>query len=289
MSHVNPVPNLLTFDIEGFIESSHDSMHVPDEYISQELEGEEIEVNTLEILELLAKLNQKATFFILGRIARDMPSLVRKIAAAGHEIACHSFYHRRLFQYAPSEVRTFLRDAKRYLEDASGEAVCGFRAPDFSITKSNLWVFDILRELSFHYDSSVVPTRLHDVYGIGDFPAVPFFLSNGLIEVPLSTVKILNQRLPLGGGGYLRLYPLLLTKILFRLANRKGVPCIVYLHPFEMGKVVRRIGEISMVRKFRTYTGVRTVKDKLRSLLRCFRFMRVIDYLKENMVSEAAR
>lgn len=280
--------NLLTFDIEGFVESSHDSMTVPGRYVSESREAEEIEVNTLEILEVLAGFGQHATFFILGRIARDMPALVRRIAEAGHEIACHSFNHRRLFYFSRPEVRRFLGDAKRALEDASGQQVCGFRAPDFSITQVNLWVFDVLRELSFEYDSSVYPTGLHDVYGIAGFSRKPFRLSNGLIELPMSTVTIFGQNIPFGGGGYLRLYPLAVTRTLIRRANRKGEPCVVYFHPFEIGKIVPRIEELSPIRKLRTYGGVRTAKDKLRALLREFRFIRAIDFLKDNFLSEAS-
>jgi len=289
MTRNGRVPNLLSFDIEGFIEASHDSMHVPAKYVSATSEAKEIEVNTLAILDLLGEFDQKATFFILGRIARDMPSLVRRIADDGHEIACHSFHHRRLFHFPRPEVETFLADAKRALEDASSKTVSGFRAPDFSITRENLWAFDVLRELAFVYDSSIVPTGLHDVYGIGDFPTVPFRLPNGLIEVPLSTAKILNQNIPFGGGGYLRLYPLAVSKLLFRAANRRGVPGVVYLHPFEMGRIVPRIRELGLLRKIRTYVGVRTARDKLRALIGSMRFVRVIDYLEECPVGPAVR
>ena len=276
----NKCSNLLSFDIEGFIEASHDSLGVPRGYTSEELEEEEIEVNTLEILHLLADFDQKATFFILGRIARDMPSLVRQIAEAGHEIACHSFYHRRLLHFSRPEVAQFLRDAKHLLEDVSGKPIYGFRAPDFSINRSNLWVFEILRELSFVYDSSVYPTGLNSAYGISDFSVLPFRLPNELIEVPLSTIRILAQNLPFGGGGYLRLYPLFLTKLFFRATNRKGAPAVLYLHPSEMGKVVRMISEIGWLRKFRTYVGVQSVQRKLRSLLESFTFEPIVDYLQ---------
>jgi polysaccharide deacetylase family protein (PEP-CTERM system associated) len=276
--------NLLSFDIEGFIEASHDSMHVPSKYVSDELEREEIHVNTVEILNVLAETDQKATFFVLGRIARDMPSLVRDIAGAGHELACHSLYHRRLFLFSPNEVRSFLSEAKSLLEDASGQAVYGFRAPDFSITESNTWTFDILRELGFKYDSSVYPISVHDAYGMGHFPQTPFVLPNGLVEFPMSTVRILGTNIPFGGGGYLRLYPLILTKLFFRRLNKRGVPVIVYLHPSEMGRVVRRIRELSPLRQWRTYVGFRTARPKLRSLLRTFRFIRMIDYLREQHI-----
>ncbi len=115
-------PNMLTFDIEGFIESSHESMRVPAQCISERLEAEEIEANTGSILDLLEEFGQKATFFILGRIARDMPRLVRRIADAGHEIGCHSLFHKRLYNFQRDEVAAFLDEAKRRLEDASGQA-----------------------------------------------------------------------------------------------------------------------------------------------------------------------
>lgn len=271
--------NLLTFDIEGFIEASRDSMHVPAQYISAAKEREEIEVNTLEIVDLLAEFQQKGTFFILGRIARDMPGLIRRIADAGHEIGCHSFEHRRLFHFPQAEVRRFLLDAKSLLEDAGGQPVYGFRAPDFSITNKNIWAFDVLKELNFVYDSSVMPTALHDVYGIGGFPRQPFVMTNGLVELPMSTIKVWKHNVPFAGGGYLRLYPAALTRALIRHANRRREPAIVYLHPFEMGKIVPRIRELPLVRRLRTYTGVYTAADKLRSLLRTFPFVRAIDYV----------
>jgi len=280
-------PNILTFDIEGFIESSRDSMCVKDKYISEKLEAEEIEINTIEILDVLAEFKQKATFFILARIARDMPLLVKKIAGAGHEIACHSFYHRRLFDFTQSETKIFLREAKSLLEDVSGNRVYGFRAPDFSIRSSNIYVLDLLRELSFTYDSSIVPTGLHDVYGINNFSTTPAILPNGLIEIPLTTVKIFNQNIPFGGGGYLRIYPFWVTKTFFWAKNRKNTPCTVYLHPYEMGKVIRKIDGIDMLRRFRTYAGITSVKEKLRFLLRHFRFVKAIDYIKENRIPEA--
>jgi len=278
--------NLLTFDIEGFIESSHESMRVPEEYISERLETEEIEANTGSILDLLEEFRQKATFFILGRIARDMPRLVRRIADAGHEIGCHSLFHKRLYNFQRNEVAAFLEEAKSRLEDASGGRVYGFRAPDFSITRSNLWAFDLLREKSFLYDSSVYPTGLHDVYGISDFPITPFRFPNGLIEVPLSTVRIFGRNIPYGGGGYFRLYPLAVTKALFRGSNRKGVATVVYLHPYEVGSMVRKVRGIGILKSFRTYVGQKTAAAKLRALLSAFSFARVIDYLDQKPVSE---
>ena len=215
-----------------------------------------------------------------------MPKLVRRIAEAGHEIGCHSFVHRRLSMFSRPEVEQLIGDAKQVLEDAAGVAVMGFRAPDFSITQANLWVLDVLRGLSFGYDSSVYPTGIHDVYGIRGFPRMPFRLPNGLLELPMSTVSILGQEIPFGGGGYLRLYPLTMTKALIRRANHQGEPVVVYLHPSEIGKLVVRVDEFPFIRKLRTYTGVRTVRNKLRALIREFRFVPAVDFLSSRMLPE---
>ncbi len=197
--------NLLSFDIEGFIESSLESRRVPARCISASLEAREIEANTAKILEVLAEFDQKATFFILGRIARDHNALVKRISEAGHEIGCHSYYHKRLYDLSFDEVQTVVWDAKKRLEDVSGQQVYGFRAPDFSVVKSNLWLFDVLLEAGYRYDSSIMPTSLHDVYGIGSFPPKPMCLLNGLVEVPLSTIRIGRWRLPprISGIGWL--------------------------------------------------------------------------------------
>jgi polysaccharide deacetylase family protein (PEP-CTERM system associated) len=271
--------NLVTFDVEGFVEASQDIIDIPSARRSPKAEREEIELNTLAILDLLAELGQRATFFVLGRIGRDMTRLVRRIAEAGHEIACHSFEHRRLHRLAPSAVRAALGDAKRYLEDAGGCAVGGFRAPDFSITEQNLWVLDLLREAGFTYDSSVYPTGLHDVYGIRGFPAGPVRLANGLIEVPLSALRVLGWGIPFGGGGYLRLYPLAITRWLYRAHNRQGCAGVLYLHPYEMGRVIPRIDKLSMARTFRTYVGVKGAARKLAALIRDQHFVAIDEYL----------
>lgn len=277
------VLNILSFDIEGFLESSEEILDIPARYRSQREEAREIEVNTMKIVDVLGARHIRATFFILGRIARDMPHLVRTIADAGHEIGSHSFYHRRLYNLAPEQARAAVRDSKRALEDACGAAVVGFRAPDFSIVRSNQWMFDVLREEGYLYDSSVYPTGVHDVYGIGDFSSRPLRLPNGLIEVPMSTVRILGKSLPFGGGGYFRLYPLWLTRMFGIRANRDGRPVVFYLHPVEMGLVVPRITEMHALRRFRTYVGIHGARHKLERLLDMFSFVPAIDYVRAHV------
>ena len=271
--------NLLTFDIEGFRDALHESISIPPRAKPNFSEKDVIETNTLEILSLLSEYSAKGTFFILGWIAKDMPSLIRTIAREGHEIACHGLLHKRLFNLSRREIEESLNEAKKCLEDASGSAVYGFRAPDFSIIKSNLWVHDILQELEFTYDSSIFPISFHDVYGMKNIPRSPFKLPNGLIEIPLSTVRFIKN-IPFGGGGYFRLYPFFFTKLFLTIVNRQGTPGVFYLHPYEIGKVVPALEGMGLLRKFRTYFGVNKAKEKLKKLLLTFEFITAIDYIR---------
>jgi polysaccharide deacetylase family protein (PEP-CTERM system associated) len=191
-----------------------------------------------------------------------------------------------LYNFQKAAVKEIVTSAKKYLEDVSGKPVWGFRAPDFSITKDNLWAFDLLREAGYEYDSSVYPTSLHDVYGIGDFPRGPFSFPNGLIEIPMSTAVIWGRNIPFGGGGYLRLYPLSLTRKLFHGLNNENIPGVIYLHPFEVGVAVTRFKEIAFRKKLRTYAGIGSIKRKLARLLQEFSFMAVEDYLKTGQIKE---
>lgn len=278
------VNNILSFDIEGLIESSHDSMHIPDKYINQKEENFHITENTEHILQLLSDNDVKGTFFILGRIAKDIPSLISKIASEGHEIASHSYDHFRLYNFSREEIRDKFDRSKKYLEDASGAEVIGFRAPDFSIVQKNIYAFDELMEAGFQYDSSVYPIGMHDVYGISDFQDTPFKMSNGLIELPMSTVKIFNKAFPFGGGGYFRLFPFFLTKSFLRSSNSQNRPMNFYLHPYEIGKEVVRIDEIPLLRKFRTYYGVSGVENKIVKLLKQASFGRADQFIIDNKI-----
>ena len=280
------IKNIISFDIEGLIESSHDSMTIPEKYIDNKKEDYLITKNTEEILEVLDSCGVKGTFFILGRIARDIPSLIKMISKEGHEIACHSLDHYRLFNFSRNEVQQKLRTAKAFLEDASSQKVIGFRAPDFSIIEKNIYVFDDLLELGYEYDSSVYPIGMHDVYGISDFKDHPFIMENGLVELPMSTIKIFGKAIPFGGGGYFRIFPFFLTKTFLRISNKENRPMNFYLHPYEIGKEVTFINELPFLRKIRTYKGIKGVKAKIKNLISQADFGRadsVVKSIKEGM------
>jgi polysaccharide deacetylase family protein (PEP-CTERM system associated) len=276
-----PVINAFSIDVEGFVESNLQSFQIPDRYINQSEENREIERNTDVLLEILEQVNIKATFFFLGRITRDIPGLVKKVARAGHEIGCHNYLHLRIFGVEENEFREKLVRAKKDLEDVSGQRIYGFRAPDFSITEKSIWALDVLKEAGFVYDSSIYPFGLHDVYGIKDASPSIHKFPNGLIEFPLSTTQILGRRIPFGGGGYFRLYPLWITKLFLSKLNKQGNPAIFYIHPYEVGPVIPEIPGLSAYRKFRHYYNCSNGTGRLKNMLQAFKFCPAIDVLKD--------
>lgn len=281
-----PVINAFSIDVEGFVESNLQSFHIPDKYINQSEENREIERNTNALLEILDEVDVKATFFFIGRLARDIPGLVKKVAGAGHEIGCHNYAHIRIYGIDKDEFREKLVEAKNLLENVSGQRVYGFRAPDFSITEPSIWALDVLKEIGFVYDSSIYPFGLHDVYGIRDADPSIHKFPNGLIEFPLSTTRIFGRRFPFGGGGYFRLYPLLLTKFFLSKLNKQGGTAMFYIHPYEAGPVIPRISGLSAYRKFRHYHNCRNGAQRLKNLLKSFKFCPAIDVLKDKGLLE---
>jgi polysaccharide deacetylase family protein (PEP-CTERM system associated) len=232
------------------------------------------------VLEVLAEAGVKGTFFFLGRIAKDIPLLIKKTAQAGHEIGCHNYAHLRVFGIDKNEFKEKIGAAKKDIEDISGQEVYGFRAPDFSITNESIWALDILKKVGFVYDSSVYPFGLHDVYGIKDANPSVHTLPNGLIEFPLSTINVLGRRIPFGGGGYFRLYPLWLTQVLLSRLNKKGQAAMFYIHPYEIGPEIPRIDSISHYRKFRHYYNCKNGQNRLLKFLKNFNFAPAITVLK---------
>lgn len=245
-----------------------------------------VERSTEEVLKTLEEFKVKGTFFIVGWIAEKMPSLVKKIASAGHEIGCHSYSHRCIFEMTRAEFREDLRRSKAVLEDVSGTAVKGYRAPSYSIVKGTLWALDELVEQGFEYDSSIFPI-VHDRYGITGASRFPHIIRTGsgsIIEFPPSTVRLLGQNIPVAGGGYLRFFPLSITKGAFRKINRKeGQMVMLYMHPWEVDTGQPRING-SAKAKLRHYLNLSTTIIKLRGLLGEFRFRPVRELLTPSLV-----
>lgn len=234
------------------------------------------EANTQRVLAILAEEGIRATFFILGWVAKRSPQLVRDIHAAGHEVACHGLTHKTVYTQTPEVFRAETREAKQLLEDAAGAPVRGYRAATYSITKASLWALDILEELGFRYDSSIFPIR-HDLYGIPGSPRFAYRVGSGaLLEVPITTVEYLGQRLPAGGGGYFRLLPYALFRAAVRRVNANDRQAAVfYCHPWEIDPGQPRVAGVSAKSKFRHYTNLDRMESRLRRLLRDFRWGRM--------------
>ena len=232
---VYPPANVISVDVEDYFHAESLAEAVD----ARAWDGltSRVETNTYRLLELFARHRVEATFFVLGWVADRYPAIVREIVAAGHELACHSYWHRLIHRLQPDEFREDTRRAKNVLEQAAGVGIEGYRAPTYSIVAGSLWAMEILAELGFTYDSSIFPVR-HDRYGIPHAPRHPFRIdtpSGPLVEYPIATFRLWGAtNLPFGGGGYLRLLPWWYTELGIRRARAEGLPVIAYVHPWEI-------------------------------------------------------
>ncbi|MCA9471124.1 MAG: DUF3473 domain-containing protein [Nitrospirales bacterium] len=232
-----------------------------------------VEQSTETILSLLEAVNVQATMFILGWVAERHGGLVKRLANAGHEIACHGYSHELIAAQSPAKFREDIRTAKKILEDLTGKAVLGYRAPTFSITKETKWALPILVEEGYLYDSSIVPA-VHDSYGIPDASPDIHSLatSSGVLwEVPPSTYKIGWMRVPIGGGGYFRLLPYRLFKWFLTQVENEGMPLVMYFHPWELDPDQPKM-KGSLLSGFRHYVNLQKTQRRLAALLQDFQF-----------------
>lgn len=232
-----------------------------------------VERNTDKILDLIEFKGLRATFFILGWVAERCPALVRRICAGGHEIASHGYAHELVTSQAPQKFREDIRKTKAILEDLTGQHVCGYRAPSFSITNKSSWALSILCEEGYEYDTSIVPI-IHDRYGMPEAPSVVHQLKteSGIIwEIPPSTVSICGMRVPIGGGGYFRIFPYWMFKALFQKAEGTNSPLVTYFHPWEIDPDQPRM-KGSRLSRFRHYTNLHRTHERLTRLLDDFAF-----------------
>jgi polysaccharide deacetylase family protein (PEP-CTERM system associated) len=234
-----------------------------------------VERNTERLLEILADGGVEATFFILGWVAERHPLLVRRILAGGHELASHGCDHLRVDRQSPDEFRDDVRRARRVLEDLGGVAVRGYRAPTFSIGRDARWAHAILAEEGYRYSSSVYPLQ-RDLYGVPDAPRTAFAPVPGLVEIPMTAVRVFGHDLPASGGGYFRLFPYGLSKwLLARAGDTLGAPAIFYLHPWEIDPGQPRQRQAPMRSRLRHYLNLSRTEPRLRRLLRGFSWTRM--------------
>ena len=237
-----------------------------------------IEANMDRSLALLEESDVHATFFTLGWIAERYPSIIRKIVSAGHELASHGYGHQRVGDLAPAAFRQDVTRTKGLLEDLAGVEICGYRAPSFSIGQHNLWALDVLAESGYKYSSSIYPGK-RDHYG---FPGAPRFMfrdrRSGMIEIPVTTAAFYSRLVPAAGGGFFRLYPYRLSHWLIERINRDEQQAVVfYTHPWEIDPLQPRQRNIGLKTRFRHYINLERTEQRLRRLLRDFRWGRMDD------------
>lgn len=233
--------------------------------------------NTHRILDMLAHENIKATFFTLGWIAQRAKPLVRRMADEGHEVASHGMAHFRADEQTPEAFRRDIAQSKAILEDVSGVAVNGYRAATFSIGARNMWAFDVLAQEGYRYSSSINPVQ-HDLYGLPGAPRVPFYPRSDQVipEIPITTVHVFGRNLPFGGGGFFRLLPYSVFRWgLQRVNDKDRMPCIYYMHPWEIDPGQPRIANAPFKSRVRHYLNLNRTEPRLQQLLRDFAWDRV--------------
>jgi len=283
-----PLAHILSVDVEDYFQVEAFAGQVSRE--SWDSWPSRVVANTQRVLDLFDAHQAKGTFFLVGWVAARFPHLVREIQSRGHELACHSYWHRTVYSLSEKDFREDTKQAKHAIEDASGVAVKGYRAPSWSITKNCLWALDILAEEGFTYDSSIYPIH-HDLYGVPGAKRFPYMhkCGNGmeLLEFPPATLRFLATNFPVAGGGYLRIFPSAYTELAFRTFEKNyGERVVVYLHPWELDPEQPRVAG-PLKSRLRHYTSLRRMEAKVGAVLKRHKFAPFSDVLAEQEVDSA--
>ena len=284
--------NALTIDVEDYFQVSAFESCIPRN--QWENWPGRVARNTERVLDILDAHSLKGTFFVLGWVAKRHPELVQRMQANGHEVACHGYAHKRITAMTPEEFRQDIDRARKFLQDISGQAVEGYRAPSYTITPRTLWALDVLIDAGFTYDSSIFPIR-HDIYGMPDAKRFPHRLERpaGTIrEFPPTTFAVSlfgkTANLPVAGGGYLRLLPVSLISAAFRHINQNGEngqghPCVLYFHPWEIDPDQPRVTNAPFKSRFRHYLNLDQTEAKLDFLFRTHSFAPMTAIFREEL------
>ncbi len=274
--------NAFTVDVEDYYHVSAFSQKIShaewDHFPSRVVD------NTHRLLKILERHSVQGTFFVLGWVARKFPKLVREIQQGGHEIGCHSFWHRLIYDMHPDEFRMDLRESRDELEQIVGTPVLAHRAPSFSITSRSLWALEILVQEGFQIDSSIFPVR-HDRYGLKNAERFAHRIEtpDGMLwEFPPAIYQLWKWNLPVSGGGYFRLYPAGFSAYCLRQSNQvHRHPFVFYIHPWELDPEQPRIPS-RMSTRFRHYVNLSRTEHKLEMLLQQFSFGKLSDALRDH-------
>ena len=262
--------NAMTVDVEDYFQvSAFEGVIDKTDWDSVSLR---VGDNTHRLLDLFAENDVKSTFFTLGWVAKRCPDVIKRIVDEGHELASHGLAHQRATTMSRDEFRADVSQSKAILEDIGGVAIKGYRAPSFSVNDDNTWVYDVIKELGFVYSSSTYPIE-HDLYGVPHWPRFKYEREEGIIEIPIPTVRKNNVNTGIGGGGYFRLYPYWLSrKRITRFMAEESAPYSFYFHPWEIDANQPRFDNAPWKSKFRHYVNLSRMEGKLVALLKDFRW-----------------
>ena len=236
-----------------------------------------VEQNTQRLLTLFAQHQVKSTFFVLGWVAERLPTLIQDIVNQGHELASHGYDHRRVTEMNKATFIEDVKKSKQILEDISGAKVIGYRAPSFSINDSNKWAYQVLADLGFLYSSSTYPIA-HDLYGVPHWPRFKYQKEEGIVEIPIPTLKKAQHNLGIGGGGYFRLYPYWLSKKrIDRFHQQENQPYSFYFHPWEIDPQQPRVDGAPIKSKLRHYLNLSSMENKIVKLLTDYQWTTMAD------------
>jgi len=268
--------NAMTVDVEDYFQVS-----AFDPYVDRSTWGDyagRVEASTDRILALFDQYNVRGTFFTLGWVAQKYPSLVRRIVEGGHELASHGWDHIMVTRLTREQFAADIKKAKLTLEDTTGSAVSGYRAPSYSFTKKNDWAHTVLAEEGYRYSSSVAPIK-HDLYGIPDAPRFAHKRADGaVVELPITTTRVLGRNIPCGGGGWFRLYPYQLSHwAIKRVRQKDRERAIFYFHPWEFDPEQPRIDGLNLRTRFRHYQNLARMEPRVEQLLRDFEWGTMAD------------
>lgn len=273
--HDKTIVNAMTVDVEDYFQVS-----AFEPYIHRSSWDEmpcRAPANVDRILQLMADSGVRATFFILGWLAKRHPGMVRRIADQGHEIASHGYGHQRAQSLSPQAFTEDILRSRLLLEDATGMQVVGYRAPSFSIGRSNLWCHARLEMAGYRYSSSVYPIA-HDHYGMPEAPRFMYLAADSLVEIPATTVRWGARNVPCSGGGYFRLMPYVCSRWMIQRVNGlDGEPAVFYFHPWEVDPAQPRPHGLDVRTRFRHYVNLERNEAKLRRLMSDFRWGRMDD------------
>lgn len=281
-----PIINAMSVDIEDWFQvGAFDTTIKPEDWDACECR---VERNTDAVMALYEAAGVKATFFTLGWVAERYPALIRRIADAGHEVASHGYGHDRVFTLDRARFAADLERTRKLLQDASGQAVIGYRAPSFSIDKRTPWAHEVLAEQGYSYSSSVAPIA-HDHYG---WPESPRFAWNpvagsDLVEFPVTTAMIGGRRMAAGGGGFFRLLPYAVSKWAIGQVNAQGQSALFYFHPWEIDPEQPRVDNAPLRSKLRHYTNLSVMADKLSQVMKDFQWGRMDELLERHLTTES--